>query len=113
VAFTRKARQTPVVITDAAEDPEKELRRREIRYVTMMFIRVLCLIGSAFLVVQKPPLWQVWAVICVAAAVVLPWLAVLLANDRPPRKRSHPAPDSMPDAAPALEQREHKVIDHD
>jgi hypothetical protein len=109
----RKGRDEPVLITDAAEDPETELRRREIRYVAMMVTRALCLVGAALLVAQRPWLWQLWAVVCVAGAVVLPWLAVLLANDRPPRRRGTvPAPGSVV-AQPALEQREHRVIDAD
>ncbi len=107
--MARKVRNDPIVITDAAEDPEKEIRRREVRYVTMMLARALCLVAAAVLVAQKPWLWQVWAVLCVVAAVVLPWLAVLIANDRPPKKRTPaPAPDQ-----PALERRAYKVIDHD
>lgn len=97
-----------MLITDAAPDPEVELRRREIRYVATMLVRALCLIGAALVVVNKPPLWQLLAVVCVIAAVLLPWLAVLLANDRPPRKRG-PAP--VPERA--VEQREHKIIDAD
>jgi hypothetical protein len=113
VTAARKARPDPVVITDAPEDPEKELRRREIRYVAMMLTRALCLIGSAVIVVQKPPLWQVWAVLCVVAAVVLPWLAVVIANDRPPKRRAPVAPPAGTPGPRELPQREHRVIDHD
>jgi hypothetical protein len=101
-------RDDPVLITDAYEDPETELRRREIRYVAMMLFRAGCLIGSAVTVMQRPPLWQLWGVLLVAGAIVLPWLAVLLANDRPPLRRSAPT-----QPAQAIEQREHPVIDHD
>lgn len=109
-----KARSEPVLITDAAEDPETERRRREIRYVAMMVARALCLIGAAVLVAQRPWLWQVWALLCVVGAVVLPWLAVIIANDRPPRKRGTLPPlAGTTTEQPALEQREHKVIDPD
>ncbi len=81
----------PVLITDAAEDPEKELRRREIRYVSMMLLRAACLIGGAVIVSTKPPLWPLWLVGCVVAMVALPWLAVILANDRPPKSRAERA----------------------
>jgi hypothetical protein len=84
-----------VLITDAAEDPEVELRRREIRYVAMMLFRALCLIAAALIAVQKPPLWGLWAGLCSLGAVVLPWLAVVIANDRPPRKRA-PVPTPTP-----------------
>jgi hypothetical protein len=107
----QKARNEPVLITDAPEDPERELRRREIRYVAMMVTRGVCLIGAAILVTQRPWLWQLWAVLCVVGTVVLPWLAVILANDAPPRKHGASAPPV--DGQPALEQREYRVIDPD
>jgi Protein of unknown function (DUF3099) len=90
-----RRRAEPVLITDAAEDPEVELRRREIRYVAMMLFRALCLIAAAFIAVQKPPLWGLWVGLCVLGAVVLPWMAVVIANDRPPRKRQ-PIPTPTP-----------------
>jgi len=109
----RNARDEPVLITDAPENPEQELRRREIRYVAMMLVRALCLIAAAVLVARRPWLWQVWALLGVAGAVLLPWFAVILANDRPPKQRGPAKPaDSVP-AQPALEEREHKVIDAD
>jgi len=109
-----KRRNQPVLITDAAEDPEREIRRREIRYVAMMLTRALCLVGGAFIVVQKPPLWGLWASLCVVGMVVLPWLAVILANDRPPRKRAAVPPRPGGPDQPALPAaREHPVIDQD
>jgi Protein of unknown function (DUF3099). len=101
----------PVLITDAPEDPEKELRRREIRYVAMMLTRAACLVGAAIIVAQQPWLWQVWALLCVAGAVLLPWLAVLIANDRPPKKRRAATPPRVVAPQPALERREYKIID--
>jgi hypothetical protein len=84
-------RRPPVLITDAPEDPEKELRRREIRYVTMMLTRAACLVAAAVLVTMRPPLWPLWLVLCVIGAVLLPWLAVILANDRPPKTKAERA----------------------
>jgi Protein of unknown function (DUF3099) len=84
----RERKPTPVLITDAAENPEKELRRREIRYVIMMSIRALCLIAGAVLVSTKPPLWGLWLILCIAGMVLIPWLAVILANDRPAKSRA-------------------------
>jgi hypothetical protein len=107
-----KRRNQPVLITDAAEDPEKEIRRREIRYVAMMLTRALCLLGGAILVVQKPPLWGLWASLCVVGMVLLPWLAVILANDRPPIRRQ-PGSPSQPSGPAALPASEHRVIDQD
>ena len=116
-AATRKAdavrrEPRPVLITDAAESPERELRRREIRYVIMMGVRALCLVGAAILITTKPPLWPVWLIACVVGGVLLPWIAVILANDRPPRKRGRPVrpgpstPRSLPEGETG-----HPVID--
>ncbi len=81
-------KRAPVLITDAAEDPEKELRHREIRYVIMMMVRAGCLVLGAVIVSTRPWLWPLWLVLCVIGAVVLPWLAVVLANDRPPKSKA-------------------------
>jgi hypothetical protein len=109
----RERKNRPVLITDAPEDPERELRRREIRYVIMMLVRALCLVAGAVLVSLKPPLWGVWVVLCVVGMVVLPWAAVILANDRAPIKRGQPRRPEPP-AQPALPSpRGGRVIDGD
>lgn len=104
----------PVLITDAAENPEKELRRRERRYVAMMMIRALCLVGGAILVSTKPPLWGLWLVLCVLGMVFIPWLAVILANDRPAKSRAERAQAAKPTIttrASLPAPREDRVID--
>jgi hypothetical protein len=107
-----RRREQPVLITDAPEDQELEVRRRERRYVAMMLLRAVCVIAGALFVVQKPPLWQVWAILCVAGMVLLPWFAVILANDRPPKKRAPaPPPPAHPAGPAALPTGEHRVID--
>ncbi len=107
-----RRRTDPVVIT-SAQDPEVELRRREIRYVAMMLLRAACLIGAAVVVVNKPPLWGLWTSLLVVGTVVLPWLAVVLANDAPPKKRAPAPPVANPPGPSALPPSEHKIIDHD
>jgi hypothetical protein len=106
-------RQQPVLITDAAEDPEREVRRREIRYVTMMLVRAGCLIAAAWLVVARPPLWGLWALLCAIAMVLLPWFAVLIANDRPPKKPGEVSAAPPPPVDHAIESAEHRTIDHE
>ncbi|HEX6500040.1 MAG TPA: DUF3099 domain-containing protein [Micromonosporaceae bacterium] len=82
----KRAPRRPVVITDAQQSPDDQLRRREIRYVIMMSFRALCLIAAAILVGTAAPMLWLWVPLCVAGMVLVPWLAVILANDRPPKK---------------------------
>ena len=76
------ARRT-VLITDAQRSQDDQLRSRQIRYLVMMSIRAGCLILAAILVSVRVPLLPLWLAICVISMIVLPWLAVLIANDRP------------------------------
>ena len=80
-------KRTPILITDAKISQEEELRRRERRYILMMGLRAMCLIVAAVLVMLKVPLLAIWLPLCLAGMVLLPWLAVILANDRPPKDR--------------------------
>ena len=91
---TRHRRPDPVLITEAQPSLDDQYQARRRKYAVMMAIRAVCLILAA--VFYRVP----WALpILAAAAVALPWMAVLIANDRPPRKASrldrfdHPAPD--------------------
>lgn len=81
-----RQRQAPVSIITAAEPSHAEqLRSRQKRYLIMMGTRVLCLVGAATAYGLK----LTWAVpIFVVGLVALPWMAVLIANDRPPLKPS-------------------------
>lgn len=79
-----------VLITDAARSQNDQLRSRQIRYIVMMAIRCGCLILGAVLISVEPPLLPVWLSLCAVGMVIIPWLAVLLANDRPPKDRRRP-----------------------
>jgi Protein of unknown function (DUF3099) len=115
----KRGAQRPVVITDAHRSQEAQLRTRQIRYLIMMSIRAVCLILAAVLVTLKVPLLPLWLILCVSAMVLLPWLAVILANDGPPKeehrlsrrlrqaKVEEPAPNTI---APS---REPTIIDAD
>lgn len=95
----KKQQERPVLITNAAQSPSDQLRSRQIRYVSMMGMRAACLIIGAILISVKPPLLPVWLVLCLAGMVFLPWAAVLIANDRPPRtkaERQAAAPQPTP-----------------
>jgi hypothetical protein len=107
-----------VIITDAERSNDDQLRSRQIRYLIMMSIRAVCLIIAAILVTVRPPLLPLWLIICVAAMVLLPWFAVILANDRPPKEqhRMFHHPDSRVEEPPPNaigKQREPKIIDAD
>jgi len=96
----KKQPERPVLITDAARSQGDQLRSREIRYVTMMGLRVSCLILGAILISAKPPLLPLWLILCAAGMVFLPWAAVLIANDRPPKNKvARPAPPTANDSA--------------
>lgn len=88
----KKQPERPVLITDAARSQDDQLRSRQIRYVSMMGVRTLCLITGAVLVSIRPPLLPLWLVLCALGMVLLPWMAVLIANDRPPKHKAPPPP---------------------
>jgi Protein of unknown function (DUF3099) len=76
-------RDDPFVITDAARSYDDELSTRRRRYSIMMAMRVPCLVLAA-LFYQTP--WLAAGLIILS--IPLPWMAVIIANDRLPIKRS-------------------------
>lgn len=70
-----------VLITDAQQSRIDEHNTRRRRYAITMGVRILCLILAG---VFYETLWLMF--ILVGLACVLPWAAVLIANDRPPKK---------------------------
>lgn len=72
----------PILITEAPVNADDEFDRRRKRYLAMMTLRALCIIGAA----STFHLSGWLAAGFVAAAAVLPWAAVLIANDRPPKQ---------------------------
>ena len=63
----------PQSITSLPESPDADRRRRMVRYLIAMVIRVACVIACFFL--QG---W--WLVIPIIGAVLLPYVAVVIAN---------------------------------
>ena len=99
----------PVLITEAEVSRDDQLRARSKKYAIMMSTRVVCLVLAAIF-------YQTWwlLAIFVAGTVVLPWMAVLIANDRPPKKAQkinryggHPDPGRAIAAPPG----DRRVID--
>jgi hypothetical protein len=83
----RRSERRPSLITDAPRNPEDDLRRRQIRYVVMMLIRTACLVIGGILISVQAPWLPFWLSLCAAGMVILPWLAVILANDGPPKEK--------------------------
>lgn len=78
----------PVLITRAALPYEEEHRARVRKYLTLMFWRIPALIFAAVA-------YGIWhngliSLAILVASVPLPWMAVLIANDRPPRRAEEP-----------------------
>jgi len=98
-----RRRARPVVITNAEQSQDDQLHYREVRYLLMMSVRAVCLVAAAVLAAVHAPLLWLWIPICLFGMIAVPWLAVILANDRPrPRRASPPPPPHRPaDELPA------------
>ena len=78
----------PVLITQAAPAYEDQHRQRVRKYLTLMSFRIPALILAALA-------YGVWengliSLAIIVASIPLPWMAVLIANDRPPRRAEEP-----------------------
>ena len=100
----------PVLITAAAPAYEEQHRERVRKYLTIMAFRIPALLLAAI----AYGVWQngLISLAIIVASIPLPWIAVLIANDRPPRRAEEPRRYAarriplFPTAArPALEQR--------
>lgn len=71
----------PVLITEAEPSYDEQFAARKRKYMLMMGMRLPCLVLAGVF-------YHTWwlALAFVAISVPLPWIAVLVANDRPPRK---------------------------
>jgi hypothetical protein len=78
----------PVLITAAAPAYEEQHRRRVRKYLTLMAFRIPALILAAV----AYGLWHngLISLAIIALSLPLPWMAVLIANDRPPRRAEEP-----------------------
>ncbi|MFD3811472.1 DUF3099 domain-containing protein [Rhodococcus sp. NPDC058639] len=100
----------PVLITEASASLEDQHRARVRKYLTLMSFRIpaLILAAIAYGVFENP--WISMAII--GLSIPLPWVAVLIANDRPPRSKNEPSRwDGRFDANPAVEAPDRRVID--
>jgi Protein of unknown function (DUF3099) len=78
----------PILITAAAPSYEVQHRQRVRKYLTIMSFRIPALLLAAV----AYGLWHngLISLAIVAASIPLPWIAVLVANDRPPRRADEP-----------------------
>jgi hypothetical protein len=104
----RQPRQEPVLITEAAFSRDEQLAMRKKRYAITMGIRAVSVVLAVCLLHVIP----LWADLTLAVlGTLLPGFAVVMANDRPPKKKLHV---NRYDAHPerTLENRPHRVIDN-
>lgn len=86
----------PISISALPVSPSDDQRRRFVMYSVTMSIRVLCVIACFFV-----PGW--WQLVCIIGAVVLPYIAVVLANVSrvpPPADPETPGPLEIPRSWP-------------
>lgn len=104
----RTRSQEPALITSAPESPDDEYDRRRKKYAIMMTLRAVCVIAAALTYRVSILL----ALAFVVGGMILPWCAVIIANDGPARKRVQ-APGYRPgtDAERALTSGEDRTID--
>jgi hypothetical protein len=79
----RSRHDEPVLITTVPQSADDEYDRRRKRYAIMMAGRALCVILAAL--TYRYSLWL--ALGLAVGGAILPWSAVIMANDRPPKKR--------------------------
>ncbi len=84
--------RTPVLITGAPRSPAEEFAARRRRYSLLMAMRIPCLVLAGVVGIGFGLTGL--AAVLVVASVPLPWIAVLIANDAPPRRTEKVARDT-------------------
>ncbi|MDM7491377.1 DUF3099 domain-containing protein [Rhodococcus sp. CSLK01-03] len=102
--------EKPVLITEAASSLEEQHRTRVRKYLTLMSFRIPAMILAALAYAAFANPWL--SVGILALSVPLPWVAVLIANDRPPRSKDEPSRwDGRADDTTALEGPQPRIIE--
>ena len=79
----RNRADQPTLITSAPQSSAEEFEKRKKKYAIMMASRAVCvLLAASFYRVSV-----LLAMAFVIAGAVLPWCAVIIANDRPPKRK--------------------------
>ena len=97
---------SPVLITAAEPSYQEQHAARRRKYAIMMAMRIPLLMAAVFC-------YQIWwlALTLIVLSVPLPWMAVLIANDRPARKSERVNRFRPGGRTRQLESKEHPVID--
>ncbi len=82
--MSRRHDEDPVLITEAQVSFDDEFAVRKRRYSIIMACRIPCLVlaGVSYMIFGSALI----AVLLIVLSVPLPWIAVLIANDRLPKK---------------------------
>jgi len=105
-------REQPVLITSAADPRHVDIRRREGQYLFWMGFRVLCFVLAVVL-------FHGWIrFVAIVVALIIPWVAVVVANGGPAPSRRRPAgyqaaSRAVQGGARPLESGAHPVVDAD
>ncbi|WP_051467417.1 DUF3099 domain-containing protein [Pseudofrankia saprophytica] len=108
----RLRRQQPALITSAADPRHVDIGRRQSQYLMWMAFRVLCFVLAVVL-------FHGWIrFLAIVAALIIPWVAVVVANGGPAPARGRPvgfeaASRSVDGAPAALESAAHPVVEGD
>lgn len=97
---------TPVLITEAARPYSEQYAARRRKYAIIMSARIPCLVLAGVF-------YQTWwlALAFIALSVPLPWIAVLIANDRPPRTAEQVNRYRRDPRTRELEERRHDIVE--
>lgn len=80
-----KVNRHPPVITEAQESFEHQQRARIRKYSILMGFRIPCLVVAVIVYSEWNSVWAALAIVLVS--IPLPWIAVLIANDGPPKRK--------------------------
>ncbi|MEO6085395.1 MAG: DUF3099 domain-containing protein [Umezawaea sp.] len=106
VVSTSERDDTPVLITEAALSLDEQHRARKRKYAIMMSARIPCIVLAMVFI----DIWWL-AVAFLALSIPLPWMAVLIANDRPPRKSEKASRYQKEHKALEASGKDYRVID--
>lgn len=98
------ASESPVLITEAQPSLDDQYADRKRKYTIIMGMRIPCLVLAGVF-------YHTWwlSLAFLVLSIPLPWIAVLIANDRPPRKSEKVSRYQR--SAKAIEGTSHQVID--